>query len=43
MSIPSDLDISRATQLAPITDIAADLGIGEHLLEPYGHHIAKVS
>jgi formate--tetrahydrofolate ligase len=43
MSIPSDLDISRATQLAPISEVAASIGIGEHLLEHYGKHVAKVS
>ncbi|MFC7344435.1 formate--tetrahydrofolate ligase [Saccharopolyspora griseoalba] len=43
MSIPSDLDISRATPLRPLTDIAAQLGIGEHLLEPYGRNVAKIS
>ncbi|WP_314175147.1 formate--tetrahydrofolate ligase [Streptomyces winkii] len=43
MSIPSDLDISRATQLKPIDEIGARLGLGSHLLEPYGGHVAKVS
>ncbi|MCI2419988.1 formate--tetrahydrofolate ligase [Saccharopolyspora sp. K220] len=43
MSIPSDLDISRATALRPLEDIAAQLGIGAHLLEPYGRSVAKIS
>lgn len=43
MSIPSDLDISRATALRPIEEVAAQLGIGPHLLEPYGRQVAKVS
>ncbi|MBB5155857.1 formate--tetrahydrofolate ligase [Saccharopolyspora phatthalungensis] len=43
MSIPSDLDISRATALLPLEDIAAQLGIGAHLLEPYGRSVAKIS
>ena len=43
MSIPSDLDISRATQLRPIDEVGAQLGLGRHLLEPYGEHVAKVS
>ncbi|MEV4647418.1 formate--tetrahydrofolate ligase [Saccharopolyspora sp. NPDC049357] len=43
MTIPSDLDISRATELRPMDDIAAQLGIGEHLLEPYGRNVAKIS
>ncbi|GAB2752336.1 formate--tetrahydrofolate ligase [Salinifilum aidingensis] len=43
MSIPNDLDISRATELKPLTDVAADMDIGRHLLEPYGHNVAKIS
>jgi formate--tetrahydrofolate ligase len=43
MSIPSDLDISRSTSLKPLDEIAAQLGIGPHLLEPYGRHVAKIS
>lgn len=43
MSMPSDLDISRDTELEPLEDIAGQLGIGPHLLEPYGKHVAKVS
>lgn len=46
MRIPSDLedlDISRATQLRPIDEIGVQLGLGRHLLEPYGAHVAKVS
>ncbi|GAA2346687.1 formate--tetrahydrofolate ligase [Saccharopolyspora halophila] len=43
MAIPSDLDISRSAQLQPMTDVAAQLGIGEHLLEPYGRNVAKIS
>ncbi|RRO18341.1 formate--tetrahydrofolate ligase [Saccharopolyspora rhizosphaerae] len=43
MTFPSDLDISRSTRLRPLEDIAAQLGIGEHLLEPYGRNVAKIS
>ncbi|MGW0892473.1 formate--tetrahydrofolate ligase [Saccharopolyspora sp. NPDC002578] len=43
MTIPSDLDISRAAALRPIDEIAAQLDIGPHLLEPYGRQVAKVS
>ncbi|KAA5831301.1 formate--tetrahydrofolate ligase [Saccharopolyspora hirsuta] len=43
MNIPSDLDISRATALKPLEDVAAQLGIGAHLLEPYGRSVAKIS
>src|SRR5215468_3588155 len=42
MSIPSDLDIARAALLKPLDDIARELGIGEHLLEPYGESVVKV-
>ncbi|WP_338598671.1 formate--tetrahydrofolate ligase [Saccharopolyspora sp. SCSIO 74807] len=43
MSISSDLDISRASTLRPIDEVAAQLGLGPHLLEPYGSQVAKVS
>ncbi|TDC86977.1 formate--tetrahydrofolate ligase [Saccharopolyspora aridisoli] len=43
MTIPSDLDISRATELRPMDDIAAQLGLREQLLEPYGRNVAKIS
>lgn len=39
----SDLDISRKAVLKPLERIAADMGIGEHLLEPYGRSVAKIS
>lgn len=38
----SALDIGRAATLKPIEDVAADMGIGPHLLEPYGTGVAKV-
>jgi formate--tetrahydrofolate ligase len=41
--MPSDLEISRSAELRPVSAVAADLGIGEHLLEPYGHSVAKIS
>lgn len=43
MGFPSDLEIARTADLRPLPDVAADLGIGEHLLEPYGRGVAKVS
>lgn len=43
MPIPSDLEISRDAILGPLTDVAASIGIGEHLIEPYGHSAAKIS
>src|SRR5213083_1927569 len=42
MATPSDLDIARAALLKPLDGIAHELGIGEHLLEPYGESVVKV-
>lgn len=42
MSFPSDLEIARAGKLAPLTDIAAQMGIGPHLLEQHGDELAKI-
>jgi formate--tetrahydrofolate ligase len=42
MTMPTDLEISRAAVLRPLTRVGADLGIGEHLLEPYGRVAAKI-
>jgi formate--tetrahydrofolate ligase len=39
---PSDLDIARGARLKPLSDVAAEMGIGEHLLEPYGDSVAKI-
>ncbi len=38
----TDLDIARAAQLAPISDIADRAGIPADAVEPYGRHKAKV-
>lgn len=43
MTVPSDLDISRSSPRRPLDEVAADLGIGQHLLEPYGRDVAKIS
>jgi formate--tetrahydrofolate ligase len=43
MSFPSDLEIARAGKPQPLKEIAAMMGIGEHLLEPYGTSLAKIS
>jgi len=37
------LEIARSATLRPIVDVAADMGIGEDLLQPYGRYVAKVS
>ena len=42
MGFPSDLEIAQAAPLAPLTDIAAQMGIGKHLIEPYGDSLAKI-
>ena len=43
MSFPTDLAIARAGNPKPLKEIAAMMGIGEHLLEPYGTSLAKIS
>ena len=41
-SFPSDLEIARAATAKPLAEIASQMGIGEHLLEPYGSTLAKI-
>ena len=38
----SDLEIARAARLAPLEDIAAQMGLGPEMLEPRGDGIAKI-
>ena len=42
MAFPSDLDIARSALLKPLDDVAHELGIGSHLLEPYGESVVKI-
>ena len=42
VTFPSDLEIARKARLLPMNEIAAKMGIGPHLLEPYGHDVAKI-
>jgi formate--tetrahydrofolate ligase len=42
MPFPTDLEIARKAQLKPIDDIASEVGLGMHLLEPYGEQVAKI-
>jgi formate--tetrahydrofolate ligase len=42
MPFPSDLNIAQAASLKPLGDVAAAMGIGPHLLEPYGEQVAKI-
>ena len=40
--VPSDIEIAQAAALRPILDVAADVGLAEDDLEPYGWYKAKV-
>ncbi|OAP58969.1 hypothetical protein AYL99_06266 [Fonsecaea erecta] len=40
--VPSDIEVSRSQHPRHITQIASDIGIAPHELEPYGAHKAKV-
>ncbi|MFD1951185.1 formate--tetrahydrofolate ligase [Sphingomonas arantia] len=39
----TDIEISRAATLRPIADVAADLGLPDSAVEPYGRHKAKLT
>ncbi|CAN5760973.1 formate--tetrahydrofolate ligase [soil metagenome] len=41
--LPSSLEIARMASLEPITEVARSMGIGDHLLEPYGAGVAKIA
>jgi formate--tetrahydrofolate ligase len=40
---PSNLEIARSAQRKPIEDIANEMGLGSHLLEPYGRDVMKIN
>jgi len=42
VTFPTDLEIARKARLLPMPEIAAKMGIGPHLLEPYGYDAAKI-
>ncbi len=42
MSVPTDLEIARTAASKPIAEIAHAMGIGEHLLQPFGSDVAKI-
>ena len=42
MAFPTDLEIARKAKLEPLEEIASGMGIGGHLLEPYGGSVAKI-
>ncbi len=39
---PDNLTMARTAALKPIEDVANEMGLGSHLLEPYGRHVMKV-
>jgi formate--tetrahydrofolate ligase len=41
--MPTDIEIARAAKMKPIAEIAANLGIPDDALEPYGRTKAKIS
>jgi formate--tetrahydrofolate ligase len=42
MAFPTDLEIARGASLKPLEDIASEMGIPTHLLEPYGEQVMKI-
>src|SRR2546422_6344376 len=42
VEFPTDLEIARKARLLPMPEIAGKMGIAPHLLEPYGHDVAKI-
>ncbi|HSC92109.1 MAG TPA: formate--tetrahydrofolate ligase [Gaiellaceae bacterium] len=42
-ALPSSLEIAQAAQLRPIAELAAELGLEDDELEPYGRFKAKIS
>ena len=42
-TVLSDIEIAQAANIRPISEIAAQVGIGEEDLEMYGHYKAKIS
>src|SRR5262252_824694 len=42
MAFPTDLEIARGAHLKPVDDIAGEMGLGLHLLEPYGEQVMKI-
>ena len=41
--VPSDIEIAQSVEPVPIQEIAAELGLEDEELIPYGHHKAKIS
>jgi formate--tetrahydrofolate ligase len=43
MTVPSDIEIAQAATMRPITDVAAEIGLGPDDLDLYGKYKAKVA
>ncbi|SHK50764.1 Formate-tetrahydrofolate ligase [Pseudonocardia thermophila] len=41
-TVPTDLEIARNAALKPLDEIAERMGLGRHLIEGYGEHVAKI-
>ncbi|MHA6618154.1 formate--tetrahydrofolate ligase [Pseudonocardia sp. DLS-67] len=41
-AFPSDLAIAKSATLQPLEEVAAGMGIGRHLVTPYGREVAKI-
>jgi len=42
VAMPPDLQIARGASLKPLNEIGHEMGLGDHLLEPYGVGVAKI-
>ena len=42
MALPNNLEVARKAKLKPLDEIAEGMGVGQHLLEPYGDAVAKI-
>ncbi len=42
-TVPSDIEIAQAARPRPITDVAAELGLGPDEILPYGRYKAKIT
>jgi formate--tetrahydrofolate ligase len=40
--MPTDIEIAQGAKLRPIRDVAAEMGLTEEELRPYGHYMAKI-
>ena len=40
--MPSDIEIAQEAVLRPIRDVAAEIGLSDDDLRPYGHYVAKI-